>query len=61
MPDVVIGDPLSTSIPSLPLTATLVTLPEPEDPVDAAVILPCWSTVILAKVYEPGVTAVSAK
>jgi hypothetical protein len=36
---------------------TLVT----DVPDDAEVILPCWSTVIVALVYVPGVTAVLAR
>ena len=40
--------------------ATAVPAGSPLDPLAAAVILPCWSTVISALVYDPGVTAVSA-
>ena len=42
---------------SVQLACTLAS-PVPALPVEAAVILPCWSTVISAFVYDPGVTAV---
>ena len=44
-------------VPTVPEPLT----PDPPEPLDAAVILPCASTVILADVYEPAVTAVLSK
>ena len=51
VPDVVIGPPVSP-VPVL----ICVTVPEAPDPLDAAVIRPLEFTVMLALVYEPGVT-----
>jgi hypothetical protein len=51
------------TVPANPLaetTETLVTVPVPLEPFEAAVMRPCWSTVIFAFVYDAGVTAVFA-
>jgi hypothetical protein len=47
--------------PSNPVPAViLVTVPFVTAAIEAAIIRPCASTVILASVYEPAVTAVFA-
>ena len=61
VPEVVTGDPLTVIRPPVNDCATLVTVPVGTVPLDAAVIRPCWSTVMLEKVYEAGTTAVSAR
>jgi hypothetical protein len=61
VPVVVIVPPVSVKPFIDPDVATLVTVPEPPAPLDAAVKRPCASTVILALVYEPAVTAVLAR
>ena len=60
VPLVVTGDPVTLKNVGT-VMATLVTVPVPADPELAAVIRPYASTVILDRVYEPGVTAVVTK
>ena len=50
--------PAETCTPFAVVTVTDVTVPPDPDPLDAAVIRPCASTVRSVFVYDPGVTAV---
>lgn len=60
VPDVVMGEPVTDKNEGT-VAATEVTVPLPSPPLAAAVIRPWASTVMLAAVYAPGVTAVFAK
>ena len=48
VPELVIGDPATEIRPPVNDWATLVTVPDVTEPLDAEVMRPCWSTVMFA-------------